>query len=329
MFGATGFLGRYLVNQLAVAGHRVVLPYRCDELDVQHLRQMGDLGQVVQVPGFDVRSKAAIQHAVSDSNAVFNLIAARRPTRNFSLDAANRGAAAAIAGVAAASPSVERFVQVSCVGAAPGAPSERLRTKAAGDAAVTAAFPAATLVRTGQLVGVEDAFLNVVAAAAKAYPAVPLIGGGAAKRAPVAVADVARALAATLRAPDAAGRTYELVGPDVATVKQLALLVLDLLREPRATAVLPTSLARALAALPLPKPAWLAADVVAEAGADLVGKGGPGVGTFADLGVVPESVLAGGGAVDHLRWLRAGGYDVGTTSGRESTGGAGFGASVA
>ena len=53
------------------------------------------------------------------------------------------------------------------------------------------------------------------------------------------------------------------------------------------------------------------------------------MGTFADLGVdAPDSILAGGAMVDHLRWLRTGGYDVGTTSGRESTGGAGFGASV-
>ena len=68
---------------------------------------------------------------------------------------------------------------------------------------------------------------------------------------------------------------------------------------------------------------------VDEATTDLLPVGGPGVGTFADLGVdAPDSILAGGAMVDHLRWLRAGGYDVGTTSGRESTGGAGFGASV-
>lgn len=330
VFGATGFLGRYLVNALALDGHRVVLPYRCDELDVQHLRQIGDLGQIVQVPGFDVRSKDSIQHAISDSAAVFNLIGARRATRNFSLDAANTASAALIATTAASSPSVERFVQVSCVGAASDAPSARLRAKAAGDAAVAAALPTATLARLGQLVGVEDSFLNGFAAAAKTLPAVPLIGGGSAKRVPTAVADAAAALAATLRAADAPGRTYELVGPDILTVKQLAFLVLDLIREPRATTVLPTSLASLLASAPLPlKPDWLTPDSVAEAAADLVPRGGPGVGTFADLGVKPESILAGGAAVDHLRWLRAGGYDVGTTSGRASTGGAGFGASVA
>ena len=46
MFGASGFLGRYVVNALARQGSQVVIPYRCDDLDVQHLRPMGDLGQV-------------------------------------------------------------------------------------------------------------------------------------------------------------------------------------------------------------------------------------------------------------------------------------------
>lgn len=328
VFGGTGFLGRYVINALARDGHRVVVPYRCDELDVQHLRQMGDLGQIVQVPGFDVRDTAKIQGVIAGSAVVVNLIGASKGTRNFPLDAANRAAPAAIA-AAASKAGVERFVHVSCVGATPGAPSERLRSKAAGDAAVRAALPAATLLRCGPLVGVEDVFLNVVAAAAKSLPAVPLVGGGRALRVPTYVADVARALAATLRAPDAPGRVYDLVGPEALTGKQIAGAVLDLIREPRSTLAVPTALARLLARAPL-APAWLSQAAVDEAGTDLLPEGGPGVGTFADLGVdAPDSITAGGAMVDHLRWLRAGGYDVGTTSGRESTGGAGFGASVA
>lgn len=46
VFGATGFLGRYVVNALAKLGSQVVIPFRCDELDMMHLKQMGDLGQV-------------------------------------------------------------------------------------------------------------------------------------------------------------------------------------------------------------------------------------------------------------------------------------------
>lgn len=48
VFGATGFLGRYVVNALAKLGSQVVVPFRCDELDMMHLKQMGDLGQASQ-----------------------------------------------------------------------------------------------------------------------------------------------------------------------------------------------------------------------------------------------------------------------------------------
>ena len=45
VFGSTGFLARYLINSLARQGSQVVVPYRADDLDAQHLKQMGDLGQ--------------------------------------------------------------------------------------------------------------------------------------------------------------------------------------------------------------------------------------------------------------------------------------------
>ena len=46
VFGSTGFLGRYVVQALARQGSGVACPFRCDEIDMQHLKLMGDLGQV-------------------------------------------------------------------------------------------------------------------------------------------------------------------------------------------------------------------------------------------------------------------------------------------
>jgi len=56
VFGCTGFLGRYIVNALAKTGSQVVCPYRCDDLDAQHLRTMGDLGQIIQYKEFNLRN---------------------------------------------------------------------------------------------------------------------------------------------------------------------------------------------------------------------------------------------------------------------------------
>ncbi len=294
---------------------------------------MGDLGQVVQVPGFNLRDEGAIAAAVSKSHVVFNLIGADAPTSRWPYEDVHVSGAARLAAASAAAPAVERFVHVSVLGASPAAPSPRLRTRAAGEAAVRAAFPTATLARLAPLVGVEDRLTNALAALGVTLPAIPLVGGGGAALSPAWVVDVATALVATLRSPTAPGRAYDLAGPDTLTVAGLASLVLDLMREPDRTVPLPAALAAFAARLPLAgailPPAFLTADAVAEAGVDRVASGAAGVGTFADLGVSPSGIRAGGAPVDHLRWLRAGGYEVGTTSGNASTGGAGFGAPVA
>lgn len=47
VFGCTGFVGYYLVNRLAKAGHTVLAPFRCDPYLSKHLKQAGDLGQVI------------------------------------------------------------------------------------------------------------------------------------------------------------------------------------------------------------------------------------------------------------------------------------------
>lgn len=61
IFGANGFLGRYLVNKLGKLftlnyyfylrisgqiGSQIVVPYRGNEYDAMHLKPLGDLGQI-------------------------------------------------------------------------------------------------------------------------------------------------------------------------------------------------------------------------------------------------------------------------------------------
>lgn len=46
VFGATGFIGKYVVSELAKSGTQVVCPFRSVEEKAMPLKQMGDLGQV-------------------------------------------------------------------------------------------------------------------------------------------------------------------------------------------------------------------------------------------------------------------------------------------
>lgn len=126
VFGATGFLGRYIVNRLARHGCQVVIPYR-EEMAKRHLKVTGDLGRVTFIE-YDLRNTESIEESVRHSDMVFNLAGKHYPTKNFSLYDINVEGTERIA-EAVAKYDVDRFIQVSSYNADINSPSEFFRTK--------------------------------------------------------------------------------------------------------------------------------------------------------------------------------------------------------
>lgn len=75
---------------------------------------------------------------------------------------------------------------------------------------------------------------------------------------------------------------------------------------------------------PIPVNTIFTEDYVDEMQRDAVVPSTPGTLTYADLGITPNKITMGI-PIEHIRYYRVGGYDVGTTSEGASTGGAGFG----
>ena len=126
VFGATGFLGRYIVNRLARQGCMVIVPYR-EEMSKRHLKLTGDLG-IVNFFEFDLRNTQSIEESVRHSDIVFNLIGRKFPTKNFSYQDVHVEGTERIA-EAVAKYDVDRFIHVSSYNANPHSPSEFFRTK--------------------------------------------------------------------------------------------------------------------------------------------------------------------------------------------------------
>jgi uncharacterized protein YbjT (DUF2867 family) len=84
VFGCTGFLGHYIVNELGKHGSQVVVPYRGEESSVNALKVMGDLGQIVPTT-WNIRDKDSIRRAVQHSNVIVNCTGRRWDTRNFKM----------------------------------------------------------------------------------------------------------------------------------------------------------------------------------------------------------------------------------------------------
>ena len=253
VFGGSGFVGRNVVRALAKRGYRVRVAVRRPDL-AGHLQPLGAVGQIHAVQA-NVRVPYSVEAAIAGADAVVNLVGILHETGRQSFDVV-QGKAPGVIAKAAKAAGIGTLVQMSAIGADANSDSEYGRSKAAGEAAVKAAFPDAVIVRPSIVFGPEDEFFNRLAAMARFSPALPLIGGGQTKFQPVYVGDVAEAIARAIDGDAAPGVTYELGGPDVATFESLMQRMLKVIERKRFLVPLPWGVAKAMATILglLPKP---------------------------------------------------------------------------
>ena len=293
VFGGGGFVGRHTVRALARQGHRVRVAVRRPHL-VPELRVMGDVGQIELVQA-NIRNADSVTRALDGATAVVNLVGVLYASGKQTFTAVQAEGPATIAALAARE-GVTKFVQMSAIGANPKSSAAYARSKAAGEAAVRAAIPGATVLRPSIVFGPEDDFFNRFAAMAAVSPVLPLIGGGKSRFQPVYVTDVAAAITAVLSQPALAGATYELGGPSTYSFRELLeLIVRETGRHPALVPV-PWPLAGLigmvgdLQAAVLPIPPVLTSDQVRLLRSDnVVAAGAPGL---AALGITPTPVEA-------------------------------------
>ena len=219
VLGGTGFVGRAVCNRLVERGGgsgRILVPTRrlAHGMGVQSL-------PTVELMPLDVHDDAALARAVSASDAVINLVAILH------------GSAAAFEHVHVELPrrlaracqgaGVRRLIHISALGVGAGAPSNYLRSKTAGEAALAAAGLDLTLLRPSVIFGDEDRFLRLFAELQAVAPLLPLAGQGT-RFQPVWVEDVASAIVRCLDRPATIGQTYECAGPQIYTLGQLVAL---------------------------------------------------------------------------------------------------------
>jgi NADH dehydrogenase len=224
VFGGTGFIGRYVVRELAKAGALVHVICR-DPQGALAIKTAGYVGQITLDHG-NLQNEASVIRGIEHADAVINLVGIlyERGSQRF---AGIQAQGAERVAKAAAKIGVKRLVHMSALGVDNAPASAYARSKLSGERAVLAAFPKATILRPGVVFGPEDQFFNRFARLASLLPLMPLVGGGKSLLQPVYVNDVASAAVAALTRLDTDGKVYELGGPTMHSLKDILAWIMD------------------------------------------------------------------------------------------------------
>ncbi|MBS0340805.1 MAG: NAD-dependent epimerase/dehydratase family protein [Proteobacteria bacterium] len=212
--GAAGFIGQRTVAALQAAGHTVrALVRRSGQV---HLPG-------VQIVLGDIADPAALRAACEGCAAVIHLAAQTRDAPD--IDQVNIGGARCLVDACIAT-GCRRVIVVSTQSAKILRQGDYARTKAAADALFLASGLDVTVVRPSVVYGTaDDGIFGTLRRVVASHRAVPVLGDGRWRSAPVHVDDVVAALVRALAAPQAIGKTYDLGGPQQFSFDEL----LDLL----------------------------------------------------------------------------------------------------
>ena len=292
IYGGSGFVGRYIARRMAKEGWRVRVAVRRPN-DALFVRPYGVVGQVEPV-ACNIRDDASVRAALRWADAVVNCVGILNKSGKNTFDSVQASGAARIARIAA-EEGVGQLVHLSAIGADAGSASEYQQTKAAGEAAILAAFPKAMILRPSIIFGNEDGFFNRFAAMTRFSPVLPVVGV-ATRFQPVYVDDVAQAAVMGITGEAAPG-VYELGGPEVATFRELMQRMLAEIRRRRLIVNIPFFAASIMGAvldfaqmatLGLFSNGMITRDQVRNLKTDNVVA--PGAKGFAELGITPMAM---------------------------------------
>lgn len=216
--GGNGFVGTNLVDELLDRDHHVTVLARNPE--------SGGLPETVETISGDITAYESIEPAIEGHDAVVNLVALsplfKPKGGNEMHDEVHRHGTENLVR-AAEKAGVDRFVQLSALGADPNGATAYIRAKGQAETHVTDSELEWVIFRPSVVFGDGGEFVSFTKKLAPPF-VTPLPGGGSTRFQPIWVGDLVPMLAESLEADEHVGQTYELGGPDVLTLADVAKL---------------------------------------------------------------------------------------------------------
>lgn len=229
--GGTGFVGSAVVRELLRRGEKVgVLGRDREKIEAMY-------GSAVEAREADVRDPETLANALRGAEVLINSvlfptspIEIRRRGWTFE-EVDYKGTRNQVE--AAKAVGVRRFVYVSGVGADPNATKHWFRFRGMAEQYLLESGLEAVIVRPTWVYGPRDNSLNRILRFGNFLPFIPFFGDGKNLMQPVFVDDVGRVVADAALRPEAAGKVFELGGPDVMTFDEVLKTALDVMGRKR------------------------------------------------------------------------------------------------
>jgi NADH dehydrogenase len=225
IFGGSGFIGSYLVRELAKSQYNIRIVSR--NIDkASELKLCGNLGQITPVCG-NVFNKGDIERNIQNADIVINLVGILNEAENLTFDEVHHKVPELMAKIAKQN-NVKKFIHFSALITCNGT-TKYGASKLKGELAVKQMFSDAIIIKPSVVFGEEDNFFNLFAKIATKFRMLPLINGGRSLMQPIYVGDIAKFIKIIVDNDDIKNQSYVLVGPKKYSMKELMIFIKDTL----------------------------------------------------------------------------------------------------
>jgi uncharacterized protein YbjT (DUF2867 family) len=218
--GATGYVGSRLLRRLVAEGR----PVRALVRDPSRLEPSAGVEPILG----DVVSGAGLDQALEGCSTAYYLVhsmEAADPASNGFADR-DRQAAEAFAN-AATKAGTERIVYLGGIEPASGAVSAHLGSRLEVERILLEAAPRSTALRASIVIGAQSSSFRILVRLVERLRVMPMPAWRTNRTQPIAERDVIEYLARTPATPAAAGRSLDVVGPDVLTYSEMIARIAD------------------------------------------------------------------------------------------------------
>ncbi len=244
ILGGGGFIGRYLVRNLAKKNYRCIISTR-KAFEKGYLKTQSTPG-AIELLDWNPDNFSELKEAIKNSDIVINLIGILYETRKQKFYNIHSSIPEAIAKICSSSD-VKKFIHVSAIGANENSKSIYQKSKHLGEVKALSNFKNTVIIRPSVVCGTEDNFTNLFSKLSF-LPVIPLVSMNY-KFQPILVTDVADAIVQAIEIKNNEGKIYEIGGPKVISFGDMVKLIFKNINKKRFVIPMPMPIAKIQSAI--------------------------------------------------------------------------------